>query len=85
MEQALCDDLASQPRSVKSIRREGVGGGGGGGGSNDMKWHYFSKLMTEQRRLGGTSCARKDNLVVRGEQPRIFLNLAHFNSWKENF
>ena len=50
-----------------------------------MKWHYFSKLMTEQRRLGGTSWPRKDNLVVRGEQPWNFLNFAHFNSWKENF
>ena len=39
---------------------------------NDMKGHYFTKLVTEQRRLGGTSWPRKDNLVVRGEPPVCF-------------
>ena len=31
-------------------------------GLNDMKGHYFTKLVTEQRRLGGTTWQRKDNL-----------------------
>ena len=47
-------------------------GGEEGGGSNDMKGHYFTKLVTEQRRLGGRSWPRKDNLVVRGAAPEYF-------------
>ena len=43
-------------------------------GSNDMKRHYFTKLVTEQRRFGGTSLPRNDNLVVRCS-PGIFLIL----------
>ena len=42
-----------------------------GWGSNDMKG-YFTKLVTEQRRLGDTSWPRKDNLVVRGAAPEFF-------------
>ena len=52
-----------QARSVGNIRR---------GGANDMKGHYFTKLVTEQWRLGGRSWPRKDNLVVRGRSPGIF-------------
>ena len=57
---------------------------GGGGGLNDMKGHYFTKLVIEQRRLGGTSWPRKVNLVVR-DSAAEFLNVAHFNTGKENF
>ena len=41
-------------------------------GSNDMKGHYFTKLVTEQRHLGGTSWPRKDNSVVRSVAPESF-------------
>ena len=34
-------------------------GEGGGGGSNVMKGHYFTKLVTEQQRLGDISCRGK--------------------------
>ena len=37
-----------------------------------MKGHYFTKLVTEQRRLGGTSWPRKDNSVVRSVAPEFF-------------
>ena len=47
--------------SAENIRGEGA--------SNDMKGHYFTKLVTEQRRLRGSSWPRKGNLVVR-TQPR---------------
>ena len=45
---------------------------GGGVGTNDMKGHYFTKLVTEQRRLGGTSWSRRNNLVTRGAATEFF-------------
>ena len=36
--------VGTQARSVENIKD----------GSNDMKGYYFTKLVTEQRRLGGT-------------------------------
>ena len=37
-----------------------------------MKGHYFTKLVIEQRRLGGTLWPRKDNSVVRGAAREFF-------------
>ena len=42
-----------------------------------MKGHYFTEVVTEQRRLGGTSWPRKDNLVVSGAAPE-FLEFCAF-------
>ena len=49
--------------------------------SNEMKGYYFTNLVIEQRRLGGTSWPRKDKLVVRVAAPEFF----EFCAWKENF
>ena len=54
-----------------------------GGGSNDMEG--FTKLVTEQQRLGRNIVAEERQFGGQGRSPGIFLNFAHFNTWKENF
>ena len=51
--------------------------------SNDMEGHYFTKVVTEQRRLRGTTWPRKCNWSSEA-YPWIFLNFSHLNTWEEH-